>query len=140
MFNLKNKECQRLFMTETTNTNVLSKPFEDEPNLEVATDKFFKRLNKMLHKCFKKIGVKNEKINETFERMYNKWKSVRNKTDPESVEETRELEALLADDYFEKINEATKETSCTEGDNNNQKLWEMKKKRFFHNKEIHQQR
>ena len=71
-FNLKNKECQKTFKEATTNTNTLSKVFEEEHDLDEAVDKFLKRLNKILHKCFKKIGPKMKK-NEIQEELYNRW-------------------------------------------------------------------
>ena len=135
LFNLKNKECQKVFKDETTKTNDLSKIFEDEKDLDVATNKFLKKLNKILHKCFRKIGSKKEKVDETFEKIYNRWKSIRNKNEPKSVEETAELEALLADDYFKKIDEATQGTTCEEGGMTNNKLWELKKKLFPQNRD-----
>ena len=52
MFNLKNERCRKLFRKETTNNNKLSKVFEEEKDLDVATEKFMKKRNKLLHKCF----------------------------------------------------------------------------------------
>ena len=61
IFNLKNSECQKKFKQETSNTNKLSKIIEEEQDLEVATEKFLKKLNKVIYKCFKKIGIRKEK-------------------------------------------------------------------------------
>ena len=130
LFNLKNEECQKLFKVETTNTNSLSKPFEDEEDLDVATNKFFRRLDKFLHKCFRKIGTKKEKINEKHEQMYNLWKTLRNKTDVKSVAERLEAEEILADKYFKKIEDATKDIECDEGGFSSQKLWALKKQMY----------
>jgi hypothetical protein len=56
VLNLKDKECQKRFKDETTNTKKLSEVFDTEEDLEKQTKKFLKRLNKVLfekctHKC-----------------------------------------------------------------------------------------
>ena len=60
----------------------------------------------MLHKCFRKIGTKKERINEEHERMYNQWKTLKNKEDIESIAERMNLEEMLAEDYVKKIQDA----------------------------------
>ena len=37
VFNLKNKECQKLFKEETSNNNKLSKVFDEEEDIDKAT-------------------------------------------------------------------------------------------------------
>ena len=103
LFNLKNKECQQIFKAETTNTNKISKTFEDEEDLNIATNKLFWRLKNLLHKCFRKIGPKKERINEEHERMYNLWKTLKNKEDIESIAKKMKLEEMLAEDYVQNI-------------------------------------
>jgi hypothetical protein len=74
MFNLKNVECQKAFNETTSSNNYLSKVFEDNEDLDVATNKFMTRLNKVLHKCFRKIRLKKKKPIEVYENLYNRWK------------------------------------------------------------------
>ena len=57
MFNLKNIACQKKLKEETSMTTKLSKVFEEEADLDKATEKFLKKLDKILHKCFKKISL-----------------------------------------------------------------------------------
>ena len=70
IFNLKNKECQAKFKNETTNNNKLSKIMEEEEDLEIATQKFLKQLNKTLYKCFRKVGLRKEKTNQ---KLWHQW-------------------------------------------------------------------
>ena len=127
-FNLKNKDCQKKFKVETTDNTDLSKIFQVETNLDKATEIFMKRLNKKLHKCFNKIGHKKETKTECQEKLYNRWKELKKKTDAESKEEMIEVEEKLAHEYFDKVLEATKEFDCQEGGKSSGKLWELKKK------------
>ena len=126
-FNLKNKDCQKKFKEETTNNTDLSKVFKFESNLDKATEKFMKKLNKKLHKCFTKIHNRKESRNEGQEKLYNRWKELKTKTDSESREEMREVEENLAESYFDKVMQATKEFDCQEGGKSSGKLWELKK-------------
>ena len=45
VFNLKNVKCQKLFKEETSKNNDLSKIFVEEKDLDIATEKFLKKLN-----------------------------------------------------------------------------------------------
>ena len=60
LFNLKNRECQERFKEATNsenNNHFLSSVFDDEEDLNVMTEKFLKRLQKTIHKCFRKIRI-----------------------------------------------------------------------------------
>ena len=127
LFNLKNKECQNKFKEETTKNNGLSKAFEENEDLDDATNKFMKTLNKIIHKCFRKIKIKKQKPIEAQEQMYNRWKEIKSKTDPESKLETEQLEEELADDYFKKIKEAAEDIECEEGGEVSNKIWKLKR-------------
>ena len=43
MFNLKNKDCQKQFKQYTSNTNFLSRVFEEGDDIESMTEKFLKK-------------------------------------------------------------------------------------------------
>ena len=52
MFNLKNKTCQEAFKEATTaenNNSYLSSVFDEEGDVNTLTEKFMKRLNKMIY-------------------------------------------------------------------------------------------
>ena len=70
MFNLKNERCRKLFKKETTNNNKMSKVFKEEKDLDVETEKFMKKLNKLLHKCFLKVKVKKQRESGKEEKLY----------------------------------------------------------------------
>ena len=91
LFNLKNVECQKEFKEATSNNDHLSKVFEENEDLDEAVNKFLKRINKLLHKCFRKIGVKRRNTNEAQEILYNRWREIKVKTDPKSIIETEEI-------------------------------------------------
>ena len=128
LFNLKNKECQIMFKEATSNNNNLSKVFLENTDLETATNKFMKKLKKVLHKCFQKIKLKKVKPITEYEKLYNVWKEVKSKTDPQSKQTNAEIETELADSYFRKIEEAASKVECDEGGITNKSLWELKKK------------
>ena len=73
IYNLKNKQGQAKFKEETSNNNYLSSVFEDEEeDLEESTNKFIKRLNKLIKKCFKKIRV-TKRSDKKIEELYEEW-------------------------------------------------------------------
>ena len=128
IFNLKNIQCQKVFKESTSNNTILSDVFENEKDLDTATEKFMKKLQKMLYKCFKKIGKRKDKPNEIQEKLYNKWKVLKTKSDPESRAEMHEVEEELATEYFEKVVTASEELDCDEGGKSSGKLWNLRKK------------
>ena len=129
-FNLKNGEGQKKFKEVTSNNNHLSKVFEDNNDLNEATNQFLKRLNKTIFKCFKKIKPRKEKPVEEQERKYNRWKQIKNKTDDASKAEAQLLEDDLADDYFKKIKNAAEGIDCEVGGNISNELWKLKKQLY----------
>ena len=58
IFNLKNKECQKKFKEETTaanNKKYLSSVFDELEDINILSEKFLKRLQKTIHKSFRKV-------------------------------------------------------------------------------------
>ena len=43
-------------------------------DLDTATEAFMKKLNKVIHKCFKKVGQRKGRYNSNHEKIYTKWK------------------------------------------------------------------
>ena len=127
LFNLKNKKCQKIFKDVTSNNNKLSKVFDEVDDLDKATEIFMKKLNKAIHKCFKKIGQKKEKENTKYNKLYNRWKLLKKKDDPESRTEMELLEDELADEYFEKVLKASNNIDVEDGANMTTELWKLKK-------------
>ena len=127
IFNLKNKDCQKRFKYETSNNNKLSKVFDEIDDLDTATEVFMKKTNKVIHKCFKKIGQRKDRDNSNHEKLYMKWRDLKKKNDPKSIVECETLEAELADKYFDKVTEASAGIDCEDGGNMSSELWKLKK-------------
>ena len=108
IFNLNNKECREKFKEATTalnNNNYLSSAFDTSDDINTQTKVFLKKLENIVHKCLKKIRIKEKNDGEK-ETLYKKWKSLKNKTDKQSQTEYKEVEEILAreysEEYFEK--------------------------------------
>ena len=131
MFNLKNKQCQQIFKKETTNTKKLYKVFDTEEDLNTQTKKFLKLLKGCVHKSFKRVKIRTKKVSE-YEKLYSKWKSVKNKDDESSKRRSKEIENELAEKYSEKIFQDIKDEieniKHDEGGLNSGNLWKLKNK------------
>ena len=84
-------------------------------------------MNKILYKCFKKVKVKKDKVSYKEERLYNRWKALKDKEDVTSKAEKEELEEELAEEYFDKIKLASKDIDCIQGGNVSSEIWKLKK-------------
>ena len=130
VFNFRSKINQDKFKIVTSTSTKLSEVFDTDEDINVKTKNFLKRLDKTMHKCFKKVRLGKRKTSE-YENLYGEWVEVRNKTDAESKIKSKELEELLADKYadniFEKIKEEIDGMACDEGAINSGKLWKLKK-------------
>ena len=59
LFNLKNENCQKAFKDATSNNNgFLSSVFDENNDIDIATETFMKRLQKIISKCFRKVRIK----------------------------------------------------------------------------------
>ena len=94
-----------------------------------------KKLDKKLYKCFEKVGFKKEKTNEKQEELYNKWKSLKKKTDMASRAEMEEIEEELAEEYMNKVKSASNKMDCAEGGKISNELWKLKKHMCPHSRE-----
>ena len=136
LFNLKNKDCQEIFREATkveNNNHFLSSVFDEEEDLDKATNKFMKRLDKTIHKCFKKIRI-TEKVDQEKEELFKKWRKLKNERKPENMKQLNEIEEELAgkyaEEYLEKINAKIDGIDCEEGEINSGNLWNLKKQIF----------
>ena len=69
MFNLKNRNCQIKFKELTTSGTFLSEVFENNDDLNKATNIFIKRLNQVIQKSFKKIRI-SDRPDKELEALY----------------------------------------------------------------------
>ena len=138
MFNLKNKACQEVFKDATTaanNNKYLSSVFDEEGDVNKLTEKFLRRLNKTINKCFRKIRIKDqEKVDNVKEDLFNKWRELKKKSDAKSKAELEEVENELAEKYakenYDKIKEKTGDFDCDVGGMSSGRLWNLKKEMF----------
>ena len=57
IFDLKNPESQQLFLEETNCVQQFRDVFSKDVDIEQNSQQFLKKLNKIIHKCFKKIRI-----------------------------------------------------------------------------------
>ena len=132
IFNLKNIIGQKKFKEMTSKTGVLSDIFKDETkDLESMTNKFMKKLNRILHQCFTKTRVKDTE-NREITKLFDKRRSLRRRTDNNSKQELIKVEEELAKkcskENYLKIKEELKCIESEEGGIYSGKLWKLKKK------------
>lgn len=95
MFNLRNTECQKSFKLFTDNTKILSNSIKEDENIDISFERFLKNLNNVFHKTFKKIRISpNNRITEV-NKLMDRRRIIRNKKDPKSVKELKEVEDKL---------------------------------------------
>ena len=131
VFNFSNKESQNKFFKATHDTKAFTDIFETNKSLAVQTKKFIKRLNGFIHEAFKKVKIV-VKGDSMLERLYEKRRQLRNKSDDASKEELEIVEEELATKYSEsmynKIKNELKAVKGDEGGYNPGHLWKLKKK------------
>ena len=131
MFNLKNSDGQMKFKEFTSEKGGFSDIFQSNDDLDIATEKFFRKLNDCIYKSFDKIRI-TERQNREIEELFDKRKILRGKNDESSRIELKEVELKLAEKCAEtnymKIKEEIGKMDCEEGGVNSGFLWKLKKK------------
>ena len=123
IYNIKNQEGQIKFTKYTNKTN-MSKLFEDEQDLEVATGKFIKQVNGAIKACFKKVRIDNKRKGK-LQQLYDKRAKLK---EEEKCEELKEVEEEIADETCKTIQKEIKELNCEDGGYNPGGLWKLKHK------------
>ena len=131
IFNFKDMVGQRKFKEMTSNSTKLSSIFDTQDSIEVQSKKFLKQLSKMLHQCFKKIRVKDT-INVEINKLFDKQKCLKMKTDIKSKQLLQnvedELAEKMADDLYKIVKEEVDIVKSDEGGFNSGHLWRLKNK------------
>ena len=144
MFNLKNKACQDAFKNETEVNEALIKCFEDELPLEMQSKKWLKTFNSILHKCFRKVRIcENKKKSENNENTLIRERIELKKTKPideemkEKINERikqieMEIGNEIVDNYHKEIIDTIKglggDETCLDG-SGRKRLWGLLKKK-----------
>ena len=131
VFKFNDKDSLKTFKELTSNTNQLSKVFENNKDLNVQTKKFLKRLKGFVSESFKKVKITN-KPNKELERLYDKRRILRSQKNDLAKKELATVEKELADKYGEQMYKYIKEEiECIDSEDggfNSGKLWKLKKK------------
>ena len=144
MFNLKNNACQDAFKNETEVNTALLKCFEDELPLETQSKRWLKTFNSILHKCFRKIRVcENRKKSDGNDKNLLRERINLKKEIPIDEEMKKKIEQRIeqieneignkiVDDYHKVIIETIKglggDETCLDG-SGRKKLWGLLKKK-----------
>ena len=131
-FNFKNSECQEIFKNILNTENNLVKCFENNDDLEHQVENWFKELNNIFYRSFRKMRVSN-KLKETessqlFEKrsqIIQKMKINQNKEELE--DELEKVEAAIAKmvgkENHDKIYDTFKVLDQNEGENFAYEIW-----------------
>ena len=135
IFNFKDDIAMKKFKDMTNNNTFLSSVFDDDKNVDVQGKRFLKRLNGILHKCFKKIRIKNSSKSKKqieISNLIEQQKILKFKTDQTSKTKLKNVEEELiekmSDDLYKIVKEEVKKINTENGGFNSGHLWQLKKK------------
>ena len=102
VFNVKNKECQEVFRKETEQNAKLKQCFASEESFQIQSDRFFKTLKSVVHKCFNKVRVgtkliEDKDIRELLNEQTKLKKSMKNNHSEIFQKQSLELEKKIAE-------------------------------------------
>ena len=131
IFNFKDKDSLKRFKEITSNNSELSSIFDSKRSVEKQAKQFMKRLNGMLHQCFKKIKIKENSIKEE-DILYKMQKDLKSENNVESKEKLRKVEEKLvklkSNDLHKIVKEEIEKIDCEAGGFNSGHLWKIKSK------------
>ena len=96
IFNFKDAEGQRKFKEMTNDSTKLSAVFDSKEPIDIQSKKFLKKLNKILHQCFKKIKIKKS-YKTDIDKLFEEQKELKHKADKKSQNKLKQVETTLAD-------------------------------------------
>ena len=146
VFNFKNQECQREFFTITEETEDLSSCFMSNKTFDKQCKDWFKNLQTVFHKSFKKIRcqsrVKETEVSKLLEKRKNliqKLKKAEEETKQELSKEIKSIEdgisTLSSEENRNKVIENFKHLENNDGSTNTNGIWKIMKKLFPKNVE-----
>ena len=71
MFNLRNKNCQKLFLEDTSKTKLLTASLENKNAMDGGKS-LLKNLNTVIHRNFKKIRITVNQKDENIQKLLSK--------------------------------------------------------------------
>ena len=109
----------------------MSKIFDTNKSVGKQAKLFMKRLNGMLHECFRKIKITENAVKEE-DILYSKQKELKSRTDPKSKKKLAEIEEelvnLKSNDLHKIIKDEIEQIDCESGGFNSGHLWKIKSK------------
>ena len=136
IYNLKNKKCQEMFRKETStimNNKELSSIFNEAGDINVQAKQFLNKLEDGIHKCFKKIKIKERKDEEK-DALFKTWRKLKKESNNNNKGDLRRIEQTIADkyaeEYFNKIKERVGNVDSLDGGLKSESLWNLKKELF----------
>ena len=136
IYNLKNKKCQEMFRKETStimNNKELSSIFNEAGDINVQAKQFLNKLEDVIHKCFKKIKIKERKDEEK-DALFKTWRKLKKESNNNNKGDLRRIEQTIADkyaeEYFNKIKERVGNVDSLDGGLKSESLWNLKKELF----------
>ena len=93
------------FKELTENNKSLESMWQDAVSIESSYNKWFKQINSILHKCFKKRRVKNSSKAKKLPDLYQKLRKVQKEIRLYLDDELKEQENALLDDIYDKQKE-----------------------------------
>ena len=148
IFNLKNKLCQDAFKAETEHNVELLESFNDDLPDEVQCKKWFKNFNNILHKCFKKVRIveNKKKSDDGIDNIIRERIKLKRDSKSEQLDETMkdkinvriaEIETEVGDhiakEFLQSISDTIKEVGGEIDDINGSgrnKIWKLMKKKY----------
>ena len=144
IYNLKNKKCQEMFRKETStimNNKELSSIFNEAGDINVQAKQFLNKLEDVIHKCFKKIKIKERKDEEK-DALFKTWRKLKKESNNNNKGDLRRIEQTIADkyaeEYFNKIKERVGNVDSLDGGLKSEYLSGISKRNFSPKLEIHQ--
>ena len=131
IFNFNNKDGQKKFQEMTSNNTKLSNIFKSKEDINTQTKKFMKKLNGVIHQCFKKVKVKPAHNKEKYA-LFNRQEELQSKKDKASQLKLKEVQNELADkmaeDMYKIVKEEVDKVDSEAGGFNSGLLWKLKSK------------
>ena len=102
ILNLRNKACQEEFKDETEHNLELLEVFEKDVSLEIQSRNYFKVVHNILHKCFRKVRIANnrKKGNHALMEILDEKAKLKTKVNDDKIDE---ITKKLVQDRIEQI-------------------------------------
>ena len=141
VFDFKNPASQKLFFEETMNFEQFEEIFSSDADVEHNSIKLLQKLNKIFHKCFKKIRItgRSNKTDDTviYMEMKTQLKICLKNTDNQSEKDLMENQLKVIDNYLslkcaennkDLVTKYVEELNSSKGTFSQHGLWKLKSK------------